>query len=65
MRDLPAKQGAVVVFPFKNSLSALVGVLRVYPKLVDYVVKSGKNPSYSLEVYDLNKTITYFMPIED
>lgn len=63
-RILPRQSGAAVTFPFRNSLSPLVGLLRVYPVLIEYLVATGSKPGYSLEIYDFGQTITYFMPTQ-
>jgi hypothetical protein len=55
------------VFPFKNKLSILMGILRVYPEIEEYALKNDllKNYTCSMEIYDEpNFTITYLAPVE-
>ncbi len=47
----------VVEFPFKNQLSIIASVLRVYPALKEHIIVNGYKPVSALELYERNKII--------
>lgn len=63
LREYPRQRSMVAEFPFRNRLSILIGVFRVYPAMVKYANEKGYPMNASLEIYDLGKTITYTIPI--
>ncbi len=62
VKVLPIQLGLLAKFPFRNSLSALIGARRVYPKMVERLSELGKSAECSWEFYDFGSEITYFMP---
>jgi hypothetical protein len=60
VKTLPESAYIVTEFPFKGSLSILLGVMKVYPALEKYVEKEGFKYSPVTEIYDIpNKKIIY------
>jgi DNA gyrase inhibitor GyrI len=52
-------------FPFKGTLSIVFGVMRVYPKLKEYIQSNRIAPKPIMELYDLtNEKITYMVPLD-
>jgi hypothetical protein len=45
----------VVEFPYKNSMSVLASVMKVYPALKEYMKEKGYQPVESLEIYTQDK----------
>ena len=45
----------VVEFPYKNSMSVLASVIKVYPALKEYSKEKGYQPVESLEIYTQDK----------
>lgn len=60
IKTLPYSESVVTEFPFKGGMSVLIGLIRVYPKLEDYV-KIHHLPEHPVvEIYDVpSKKITY------
>jgi len=55
---------AVSSFPYKNTLSIIIGVMRVYPKMSEYISENKLNSAEIVEIYDMeNQVIFYLMPI--
>lgn len=66
---LEKRKYAVVEFPFKNQMSMLMGLSRVYPALETYFSKHGYIRGDVIEFYDIpekikDARISYLMPIE-
>lgn len=60
--SVPIKNAVVAEFPIKNSLSYMIGPMKVYPAFSEYLNKKGYKPDLSMEVYDIpNKKIIYIM----
>jgi DNA gyrase inhibitor GyrI len=68
IKTIPERTYLVVDFPLKNSLSIFLGILKVYPKLIDEAESLGKRKKGdqpSLEIYDIsNKNTTYCLFID-
>lgn len=69
VRRLEKKKYAVVEFPFKNQMSMLMGLSRVYPALESYFSKHGYIRNEVIEFYDnperfKDARISYLMPVE-
>jgi len=57
-------KSVIAEFPYRNQLSIFLGVMRVYPKLEEYITNKGYPFSPALEIYDLGrKKIIYSFPI--
>lgn len=53
IKTLPYRESVVTEFPFKGGMSVLIGLIRVYPKLEDYV-KTHPSPKHPMvEIYDV------------
>ncbi|HAR62034.1 MAG: hypothetical protein DKM50_01695 [Candidatus Margulisiibacteriota bacterium] len=65
VRGFPRTKSIIVEFPFKNKISILIAVMKIYPALQGYSNEKGYNPVPALEVYDMtNKKIIYIQPIK-
>ncbi|MBL8994505.1 MAG: GyrI-like domain-containing protein [Spirochaetia bacterium] len=68
-RRVEKKKYAVVEFPFKNQMSMLMGLSRVYPALETYFSRHGYIRNEVIEFYDnpekiKDAKISYLMPVE-
>jgi len=60
-------EGQVITtsIPFKNPLSVMVGIFKVYPAIERYVEEKGYDMGEMMEIYDVpNKKIIYLMPLK-
>ncbi|MFH1394568.1 MAG: GyrI-like domain-containing protein [Candidatus Omnitrophota bacterium] len=70
VKEIKKRKSLVAKFPIKNTLSFMVGPIKVYPAMEQYC-KDNKieidkvKDSYGLELYDMkNKETTFIMPVE-
>ncbi len=62
IKKLPLGQAVVAEFPYKNKLSIIAGVYRVYPVLQKYITEKNYFSKEIMEIYDLpNHKINYLM----
>ena len=54
----------VARFPFKSSLSILVGVFKAYPAIGKYAQEHGYLPTFAIEIYEFKKQIVYGIPVK-
>lgn len=60
VKTLPVKHYIITTFPFKGSLSILVGIIKIYPLLNKYFEEQGIAAGPVMEIYDIpNKKIIY------
>ncbi|MFC1669835.1 GyrI-like domain-containing protein [Spirochaetota bacterium] len=60
---LPKKSSIVAEFPYKNPLSIFIGIMRVYPKLGEYLKDKKDMEPFIMELYDMpNKKIEFIAP---
>ncbi len=60
----PLSKAVVSRFPYKGKLSIILGLFKVYPKLIPYVQEKNYSQKPIMELYDQpNKEILYIMPI--
>jgi effector-binding domain-containing protein len=61
---LPSSEGTVTDFPYKNSFSVVIGVLKYYPALMEYYKNTKKKiQAPVIEFYDgKSNLIKYFVP---
>jgi len=53
---------AVITFPFRNKLSYIIGMMRVYPVLWDYLVENNYLEEWpAIEMYDMEHNLIYYM----
>lgn len=57
VQDMGVTKSVIVEFPFKNSMSIMASVIKVYPKLNVYFAKNGYADVPSLEIYTQDKII--------
>ncbi len=62
VREFGPVKGYQVVFPFRNQWSISLGGGRAYPLLKGAL---GNEPAFALEIYDIPKTISYFVPLNE
>lgn len=64
IKDIPKFESVVATFPYRNKFSILIGIMRVYPKLNNYLVEQGYSSSPAMEIYDIeNHQIVYLFEI--
>ena len=64
MKDIPKENSIVTVFPYRNKVSIIIGVYKVYPKLDEYIKNNNYEENPILEIYDReNEKIYYTMGI--
>lgn len=60
IKQLPQSRSIVVEFPYKGSLSVLIGLVRVHPKLEKYIRTNHLPDAPIVEIYDVpGKKIIY------
>lgn len=60
--SIPRKKAIVVEFPIKNTMSYIIGPMKVYPIFTKYTLQKNIKPSSTFEIYDMNsKLITFVM----
>ncbi|MBP7102149.1 MAG: GyrI-like domain-containing protein [Bacteroidales bacterium] len=61
IKTFPVGNYVVVEFPFKGFLSVMIGIMRVYPNIGEYVKTNGYSEKGAItEIYDVpNKKIIY------
>lgn len=61
VKVLPEKEYLVTGFPFKGKMSVMVGIMKVYPAMSQYIKKKGySEEGFVMEIYDTpGKKITY------
>ena len=60
------KRSMIVEFPYRNSLSIVMGVAKAYPALEKYRLEKGYKSLPTMEIYDMkNGKIFYAMEIAD
>jgi DNA gyrase inhibitor GyrI len=65
VREYPASNCVVAEFPFKTKMSIIVGIIKVYPALGNYVEEKGYTMGPSLEIYDKQGKKTVFVMSTD
>lgn len=62
IKDIPIKNSVIVEFPYRNFISIIIGVIRVYPKFEKYIKQNKLNEGLMMEIYDVpSKKIIYMM----
>ncbi|MCP4135519.1 MAG: GyrI-like domain-containing protein [bacterium] len=66
VKMFPVQRAVVVEFPFKNTVSILLGLSKVYPKLEEHIKKKGYAENHIMELYNFpQKKILYIAPIKE
>lgn len=64
VKKYPASTSVVAEFPFKGTPSILMGVIKVYPKLTEYMAQHNYPPVPIMEIYDTpNEKISYIASV--
>jgi len=62
IKNIKAKSRIKATFPYKNTISIILGVIRVYPELNKYQKKHKIFEGPIMELYDKkNETISYIL----
>ncbi len=60
MKIMFQKKYYTAEFPMKNNMSIIMGVMKTYPKLSEYMKVRGYKPTPSIEIYEKDKIIYAF-----
>jgi len=64
IKKYPSSKSVVAEFPFKGTPSIFMGILKVYPKITEYIEHHNYAMVPIMEVYDSsNKTISYLASV--
>ena len=64
VKKYPSTKSVVVIFPYKNQVSYILGPIKAYPVIQKYMKKKGYKAAPALEIYDIpGRKILYSMPI--
>ncbi|MFZ4648098.1 MAG: hypothetical protein ACOYMB_00495 [Patescibacteria group bacterium] len=64
VRRNPVVKSVISEFPYRNKISYVLGVLKIYPLLTKYLKEHNYQPAPSMEIYDLNNhNIEYRMVV--
>jgi len=64
--SIPRSKVVSAEFPAKTFLSYMIGPIKVYPVLSEYIIEKKYKVTYSLEVYNMPENkITYMMLLHD
>ena len=64
IKKFPASKSVIVVFPYKGIPSIFLGVVKVYPKLAEYLAHKKYPPVPVMEIYDRpNEKIVYLASV--
>ncbi len=62
IKNLEKTSYAVITFPLKNKISYIVGMIRVYPVLWNYLVENKySEDGPAIEMYDMANGLIYYM----
>lgn len=60
--SIPVAKAVVSEFPIKNTISYMIGPMKVYPKFSQYMTERNYKPVLSFEIYDMaQKKIIFVM----
>jgi len=66
MKEIAQNKALVCEFPFKNSVSIIIGIMKVYPAMNKYINEKHHPYKEIMEVYDMSgKKIEYVMFLEE
>lgn len=64
IKKFPASKSVIVVFPYRGIPSIFLGLVKVYPKLSEYLAHKKYPPVPVMEIYDRpNEKIVYAAPV--
>ncbi len=62
IKEIPIQNSIVVEFPYKNSFSIIAGIIKVYPKIEQYIQDNNLKTNEIMEIYDVpSNKIIYLM----
>lgn len=62
IKKIEKQRSLVADFPFRNRMSIIMGIMKVYPEMNEYVSSKHYQFAEVMEIYDMpNKKITYVM----
>ena len=62
VKGYPKSNTLTIEFPYKGTMSVMIGIIRVYPKIRNYIKKNSLKENPIMEVYDIpNKKIYYHL----
>lgn len=65
IEEIPASNCIIAEFPYNGKLSIIIGVFRVYPKLMPYIENKGYKAGPIMEIYDVpNKKLLYISAVD-
>ena len=65
VRNLDRKKYAAALFPNRNPASIFIGIMRVYPRLGQFMKDKGFKMGYGLEIYDRSRQqVTFAASLE-
>ena len=65
IKTIETQHSIVATFPFKNKLSIMLGIMKVYPAMEKHIQANNYQPTPSMEIYDVpNKQIIYIFEIK-
>lgn len=63
IKEIPAQNSIVSEFPYKNSFSIMIGIIKVYPKIEKYLKENNIENNEMMEIYNIpDNKIIYVMP---
>lgn len=63
-REFPKTRMVIADFPLRGILSSFIGMMKVYPAILEYMNSHQLKMTYALEVYALGeKKVTYAFPV--
>ncbi len=64
IKEVEARKSIVVEFPYKNNFSVMLGLMRVYPVIEEYIKSNDLENKEMMEIYDVpSGKIIYLMEI--
>ena len=60
VRIMFPKKYCTAEFPMKNKMSIIMGIIKAYPKLNEYMKANGYKPVPAIEIYEKNKIVYAF-----
>jgi hypothetical protein len=59
--SVPAAKAVIAEFPLKNTLSYMIGPMKVYPAFTNYMKEKGYKSTLSYEIYDEERHIIIYV----
>ena len=59
--SITKKKALIIEFPIKNTLSYMIGPMKVYPIFTKYVLQNKIKPTLTFEIYDMDANMITFV----